>query len=72
MTINVTMSKEEFLDYNKYTSFKNNIKCGIIKLESIYDSLCKELLEEGNITKYNKLMHEFDETLTIMKEADIQ
>lgn len=71
MTINVTMSKEEFLDYCKYSSFKSNIKCGIINLESIYDNLCKELLESGNMNNCRKIMNEFSEVLKTLKEANL-
>ena len=69
MTVNVTMSKEEFLEYCKYSGLKKDIKCDIITLESIYDKLCKELLVEGNINKYNKLMSDFNDTLYHLKEV---
>ena len=59
MTINITMSKEEFLEYLNYQEFKSKVKCGIIDLESIINELMKEMLSDGiwvDHNKYDKLL----------------
>lgn len=54
MTITVTMSKEEFLEWNDYKKFKSNIKCGIIDLNSNINSLMKIMLDDGIWVDKNK------------------
>lgn len=59
MTINITMSKEEFLEYLNYQEFKSKVKCGIIDLESITNELMKEMFNDGiwvDHNKYDKLL----------------
>lgn len=67
MTITVSMSKEEFLDYNKYKEFKNNLKCGIIELNDCVNALMKEMLEDGiwvDKNKYDKLLHKINSSIS--------
>lgn len=58
MTITVTMSKEEFMDYMNFKNFKNQVKCGIIDLNTEVNELMKmsledKIWEDGN--KYDKV-----------------
>lgn len=57
MTITVTMSKEEFMDYMNFKNFKNQVKCGIIDLNTEVSNLMKIALEDGiweDNNKYDK------------------
>ena len=59
MTINITMSKEEFNDYQNYEVFKNQLKCGTIDLKDNINQLCKLLLEDKiwvDNNKYDKII----------------
>ena len=47
MTINISMSKEEFNDYQNYEVFKNQLKCDTIDLKENINELCKMLLTDG-------------------------
>ena len=65
MTIQVTMSKEEFLEWNSFQDYKQQIKCGIIDLNNAYNDLLKELLEEEKWQDRNKI----DKLVKRMNEA---
>lgn len=69
MTINITMSKEEFNDYQNYEVFKNQLKCGTIDLKDNINILVKELLNDQiwkDNNKYDKIIKKiFDNIDTI-------
>lgn len=72
MTVTVTMSKEEFLEYSNYEKYKSSIKCSIIDLNSSYNDLFNELLNDGILheDKYEKLMQKIVKNISkIEKEA---
>lgn len=72
MTINITMSKEEFLEYLNYTEFKSKVKCGIIDLESNINELMKEMLQDGiwvDKNKYDKLLKKLIDTTDKIKKG---
>ena len=56
MTINVTMSKEEFLEYNSYKELKNTMKCGIIDLKDNYN-------------KYGKVINKINDNLSSLERG---
>ena len=72
MTINVTMSKEEFLEYNSYKELKNTMKCGIIDLKDNYNSLLKLLLEDEiwkDNNKYGKVINKINDNLSSLERG---
>lgn len=73
MTIQVTMSKEEFLEWNAFQEYKSSIKCGIIELNTHYNDLLKLLLEEGkweDKNKVDKIVHKMNEAIKALERND--
>lgn len=72
MTINVAMSKEEFIDYLNYQEFKTQVNCGIIDLEGKFNELLKMLLEDEcwkDNNKYDKQLKKINECLLSIKRG---
>lgn len=72
MTVNVTMSKEEFLEYNDYKEFKNTVKCGIIDLKDNYNAMLKMLLEDGiweDKNKYDKIIKKLNDNISTIESG---
>lgn len=70
MTINVTMTKDEFLDYTKFLDYKSQIQTVQVDLRDIFNDLYRELLQDGIIkdkNSYDKLMNKFSTALDILK-----
>ena len=73
MTINVTMSKEEFLDYNEYDALKQKVKCGIIDLNTEYSNLLNKLLNDGiwkDKNEYDKIIKKINSIISDLEEVN--
>lgn len=70
MTINVTMTKDEFLDYTKFLDYKAQIQIVHVDLTDIFNDLYRELIQDGIIkdkNKYDKLMNKFSTAIDKLK-----
>lgn len=70
MTITVTMSKEEFMDYMDFKNFKNQVKCGIIDLNTEMNALMEMSLEDGIWEDNNKYDKVFKKILSISNKIE--
>lgn len=58
MTVTVTMSKEEFIEYNNFDLYKSSVKCSIIDLTNSYNKIFKRLLDDGLAVEYEDLLND--------------
>lgn len=66
MNITVNMTKDEFLEYCKFTEFKSKQKTGIIEVNSSINNLMSELLKDGiweTDNKYDKLLKALNKSI---------
>ena len=70
MTINVTMTKDEFLDYTKFLDYKAQIQTAQVDLRDVFNDLYHELLQDGVLkdkNKDDKLMNNFSTAIDKLK-----
>lgn len=72
MTISVTMSKDEFIDYTKFNDYKQKVKSLVVDLNEIFNSIYSSLLEDGLLTdknKYGKIMNNYTKVISKLEEG---